>query len=228
MYDVLGRFRIWEPGCRFVPCFEDDGAIAGAPDGVLVASWRRNGEVIAVFGNQDGVDKVFSPKADFAALGMPPSVRAFDAETDEPLPNGEIRLPGWEYALVRYAASAPAQQGERLDLSSGWLTNAAYTAGVARYRAQGLAVSPGDRVQFTLNAKGRGAWAVGLYQYQDAQNGAWRGANLAHRVARSPDRACRAKAELVIPDGVRFVRPALVVGKNADVSFDALRISVNP
>ena len=35
------------------------------------------------------------------------------------------------------------------------------------------------------------------------------------------------KAEFVIPDGVRFVRPALVVGKDADVSFDALRISVN-
>lgn len=225
-YGVLGRFRIWEEGCRFVPCFEDDGAIAGAPDGVLVASWRRNGEVIGVFGNQDGRDKAFSPKVDFAALGLPPTARAFDAETDEPLPTGEIRLAGWDYALVRYATSVPVPQGERIDLSSGWVTNAAHTAGGALYRTQGFAVKPGDKVRFTLNAKGRGAWSVGLYQYQDEQKGGWRGANLAHRVARSPERACRAKAEFVIPDGVRFVRPALVVGKNADVTFDVLRMEV--
>lgn len=225
-YAVLGRFRVWEDGCRFVPCFEDDGAIGGVPDGVLIASWRRKGETIAVFGNKDGCAKSFVPQVNATMLGLPPNAVAIDAETDEPLPNGKVLLSGWDYTLVRYAQSVPEPKGDLIDLSSGWQTNSAYKAGIARYRAQGVPVQPGDRIRFSIKVKGRGAWSVGLYQYQDAQTGAWRGANLANRVARSPDRARAAKAEFVVPEGVRLVRPALVVSAGSEVSFDTMRMEI--
>ena len=47
----LAKFRIWEPECVFVPFWEDDGLLGKVPDGVLLSSYRRGDEVLAVIGN---------------------------------------------------------------------------------------------------------------------------------------------------------------------------------
>ena len=101
VYGVLGRFRVWDEGCRFVPFYDDDGAISCVPKGVLTASWRRKGEVLVVFGNLDGTEKKFRPKLDFARLGLPPNAKLCNAETDAWLPDGLVSLKGWNLALIR-------------------------------------------------------------------------------------------------------------------------------
>ena len=45
------EFRIWEPDCCFVPFWEDDGRLGRVPDGVLLSSYRRDNEALAVIGN---------------------------------------------------------------------------------------------------------------------------------------------------------------------------------
>ena len=226
VYGVLGRFRIWEDDCRFVPCFEDDGAVGGIPEGVLVASWRRTGETLVVFSNLDGKDKSFTPLLDRAALGLSASAKSYDAEGDDPLPDGRVRLPGWDFALVRYSESVPAPTGELLDLSSGWTTNASYKTGLARYHAKGVSANPGDTVRLILRVKGKGAWKAGIYQYQDRRNGVWKGDVLAQRIARSSERSRKETVEVRVADDVQIIRPVVIVMDGADVAFEEMRMEI--
>lgn len=212
---ILGRFRIWEPECRFVPCYEDDGAIAGMPKDVLVASWRRPGEVIAVFGNLTGEDCEFTPSLDRVRLGISDAARAFDAESDELLEGGRVRLAGWDFALVRYSAAEPKSKGELQDLNVGWNVNQAVKDNIARYRERPIVVSPGDKLHFTIKVRGRGGLATGIYQYSDKIKGTWMGAKQVWKEIRSAERDMTVKLEVEVAEGVRLVRPSFVIRSDA-------------
>ena len=56
----LSDFRIWEPDCRFVPFWEDDGRIGQAPEDVLMSSYRRGDEALVVLGNLTDVPQTVS------------------------------------------------------------------------------------------------------------------------------------------------------------------------
>ena len=100
----------WEDN-DFKAFYDDDGAMSGAPHGTLVASYRRPGRVLVLFGNSSGDDVTFSVNIDHTCLGLPADVRAYDAETGEPLADGQVRLKGWDLAMVLFAGEAPSSKG---------------------------------------------------------------------------------------------------------------------
>ena len=100
----LSKFEIWADDCDFKAFYDDDGAVAGAPKGVLVASYRRPGGVLAIFGNSTGEKLSFVPRLDGGRLGLPSGVAGRNAETGAPLAGGKVELKPWDLAIVLYAA----------------------------------------------------------------------------------------------------------------------------
>jgi hypothetical protein len=97
---VLGRFEVWSEDCAFVPFYENDGAVGGAPDNVIVGSYRRQGKVLAVFGNLSGETKKFRLSIKRTALGMGGTARFENAETGAELPGGEAEIAPYDVKLV--------------------------------------------------------------------------------------------------------------------------------
>lgn len=99
---VLGEFGIWKDDCSFVPFYDDDGAIGGVSGKVLVGSYRRRGEVLAVFGNLSGDDVAFVPKIDCGGLGISDAFTAVDAETGAVLKDRLVTLAPYDLRLVKF------------------------------------------------------------------------------------------------------------------------------
>jgi hypothetical protein len=104
---VLGRFEVWSEDCAFVPFYENDGAVGGAPDNVIVGSYRRKGEVLAVFGNLSGETKKFRVSLKRKALGMGGTARFENAETGAELPGGEAEIAPYDVKLVLISSADP-------------------------------------------------------------------------------------------------------------------------
>lgn len=98
--DVLGDFESWAEDCRFVPFYEDDGLISGAPDDVLLASYRRPGKVLVILGNRNEKRKTFKLSADLKQLGLPPGSRFINTETGKPLPDAQVTLEGCDLSMI--------------------------------------------------------------------------------------------------------------------------------
>lgn len=250
----LGRFGVWDSDCRFVACYDDDGKIGNVSPGVLVASWRKPREALVVFGNTDGSEKAFAPVIDFAALGLPPQSRLYDAETDLEIPGGRIVLPGWDYALVRVAAHGLPPPGTPVSFgksASGgvedWFFDTALKseATVAvldgkgrsgvRIRAKGdaqlccrkgIAVRKGDRLRLSVRAKGTGAWGAGVYYYRSDSDRTWLGSHIARRPRLTPGRAAKVTFDIPLDskDGTGCVCPVVFAGAGATVEIDDFRI----
>jgi hypothetical protein len=97
--DTFVKFETWADDCEFVAFYDDDGAVSGAPPGVLTASYRRPGRVLAIFGNTTGDDVEFTPRIDRARLGLPAGAAMYDAETGNAL-QGVLSLKGWDFAIM--------------------------------------------------------------------------------------------------------------------------------
>ena len=97
---ALGRFRIWEDECEFVPFYEDDGAVGGQPSSVLLGTYRRPGKVLAVFGNLSGEEVRFSLSVNHARLGLGRNAAPLDAETDKTLADGTVTIAPYDVRLV--------------------------------------------------------------------------------------------------------------------------------
>ncbi len=54
--ETPGGFGAWESDCRFTPYYAYDGSAGAMPPGIHVGTWRRNGRVLWVFGNQTAND----------------------------------------------------------------------------------------------------------------------------------------------------------------------------
>ena len=101
---VLGEFGIWEDDCSFVPFYDDDGAIGGVPASVIMGTYRRCGDVLAVFGNLSGKEVKFVPKMDYGGLGIPRTATGIDAETNVALDGGTVVIAPYDVRLVRFKA----------------------------------------------------------------------------------------------------------------------------
>ena len=97
---VLGKFEIWADDCEFVPFYENDGAVKGESEGVLVGTYRRKGRTLAVFGNRTDRDMAFKVQVDAARLGLRGPVTYADAETGDPVADGNIRLPAYDLRMI--------------------------------------------------------------------------------------------------------------------------------
>ena len=106
VYEALSRFGFYDDDCRFVPFFENDGAISGEPDGVLVASWRKPGAVLVVYANQTEKDVTFVPELDVARLGLTSGFRSVNAETRCEQANGVVTIPAYDFVLIECAVAA--------------------------------------------------------------------------------------------------------------------------
>ena len=104
---AIAKFGAFREDCRFVPFYDDDGAVADVPDGVIASTWRRPGRTLAVFGNMDGQKKRFSPVFNRSALMLAGDVELSDAESGRRLDGGEVRLEPWDFALVRIRSRKP-------------------------------------------------------------------------------------------------------------------------
>ena len=98
--EVLGAFEIWADDCEFVPFYENDGAVSGESEGVLVGTYRRKGKTLAIFGNQTGRDMKFGLRTDPVKLGLRTPVSYVNAETGEPVPGGVLELPAYDLRMV--------------------------------------------------------------------------------------------------------------------------------
>ncbi len=105
-YAILAAFRIWEPDCKYVPYYETDGAIAGVPEGVTFATYRRPGKVLLIFGNS-GEEKHFAFTADAKKLGLAPGTRFCNAETGEECPGGRVRLGKNDFMILTAGIRIP-------------------------------------------------------------------------------------------------------------------------
>ena len=97
---VLGRFKIWEDECEFVPFYEDDGAVSGQPSSVLIGTYRRSGKVLAIFGNLTGDEVRFQLSVDRARLKLARTAAPIDAETNSPLLDGVVTIAPYDVRLV--------------------------------------------------------------------------------------------------------------------------------
>jgi len=98
--EVLGRFRVWEDNCTFVPFYEDDGAVSGMPASVLLGSYRRAGKVLAIFGSLSRKSVSFRLSFDRSRLNLGAAYAPFDAETGKALPNGVVEIEPYDVKLV--------------------------------------------------------------------------------------------------------------------------------
>ena len=129
----LVKFEIWADDCGFTAFYDDDGAVSGAPAGVLTASYRRPGKVLAIFGNSTEKDVEFTPRIDRARLGVPAAARMYDAETGDLLP-GDVSIRGWDLAMVLFTTETPPPpRGRPVTFKAndkggvaGWNVNTAY------------------------------------------------------------------------------------------------------
>jgi hypothetical protein len=97
---VLGRFEIWSNDCTFVPFYEDDKAVGGAPEKVIVGSYRRRGRTLAIFGSLSGETVRFKLSLDCRRLGLGASPKIYDAETGAELAGGEVEIAPYDVKLV--------------------------------------------------------------------------------------------------------------------------------
>lgn len=98
--EVLGRFGIWEDDCTFVPFYENDGAVGGAPETVLAGSYRREGEVLAVFGNLTGEKVRFRLSLDSTRLKLDGKAAPVDAETGVELKDGTVEIAPYDLKML--------------------------------------------------------------------------------------------------------------------------------
>ena len=115
----LSKFEIWSDDCEFIAFYDDDGAVSGAPAGVLTASYRRPGKVLAIFGNSSGNDCEFAVRVDRKRLGLPADAKAYDGETGNPLNGGKIFLKGWDLAIVLFTTEPPTPKSTPVALKAG-------------------------------------------------------------------------------------------------------------
>ena len=97
---TLGKFGIWEDGCEFVPFYDDDGAVGGQPQTVLVGSYRKAGKVLAIFGNLSGEAAEFKLSIDRRKLKLAGALAPVNAETGETLAGGTVKLAPYDVMLV--------------------------------------------------------------------------------------------------------------------------------
>jgi hypothetical protein len=93
-------FEIWADDCEFVPFYENDGAVSGESEGVLVGTYRRKGKTLAIFGNQTGRDMRFGLRTDPVKLGIRTPVSYVNAETGEAIEGGVLELPAYDLRMV--------------------------------------------------------------------------------------------------------------------------------
>ena len=98
--EVLGRFGIWKDDCTFVPFYENDGAVGGAPETVLAGSYRREGEVLAVFGNLTGEKVRFRLSLDSIRLKLDGKAAPVDAETGVELKDGTVEIAPYDVKML--------------------------------------------------------------------------------------------------------------------------------
>ncbi len=101
----LVRFETWTDDCEFKAFFEDDHAIGGAPEGVLVGTYRKPGKVLAIFGDSRGKDVEFTLKVDAARLGLGKSFVFRDGESGAVLAGGKVTLPAWDLRIVEITSA---------------------------------------------------------------------------------------------------------------------------
>ena len=97
---VLGKFRVWEEDCEFVPFYEDDKAVGGTPDCVITGSYRRKGKVLAIFGNLSGETVKFDLEPNRMKLRLSGNAKPMDAETGTPLVGGKVEIAPYDVRLV--------------------------------------------------------------------------------------------------------------------------------
>jgi len=103
-FSMISRFETWSDDCGFVPYFEDDHAVSGVPEGVLMSSYRRPGKVMIMLGNL-GEEAKMTLKLDCAKLKLPAGVKLYNAETNEEIKGGALTLPRRDFAIL--LAGAP-------------------------------------------------------------------------------------------------------------------------
>ncbi|MBR6587943.1 MAG: hypothetical protein IKK82_11050, partial [Kiritimatiellae bacterium] len=97
---VLGKFRVWEDDCEFVPFYEDDKALGVSPECVITGSYRRKGKVLALFGNLSGETVKFDLEPNRMKLRLSGNAKPMDAETGTPLVGGKVEIAPYDVRLV--------------------------------------------------------------------------------------------------------------------------------
>ena len=103
VFSTISNFETWADDCEFVPYYEDDKAVTGAPKGVLLSSYRRGGKTLIVLGNL-GDEAKMTLSLDRAKLKLPPDAKIYNAETRQELVGGTLTLPRRDFAMLLVGA----------------------------------------------------------------------------------------------------------------------------
>ena len=98
-YGAMVHFGFFENDCRFVPDYDNDGAIGGIPTNVWIGSYRRQGKALAILGNQSGEEANFKLKVDGVRLGFRAPPCFADAETDVEM-TARVKIPAYDFRIV--------------------------------------------------------------------------------------------------------------------------------
>jgi hypothetical protein len=244
-FGVLGKFGVADENCRFIPYWENDGAIIGQPEYVKLSSWRKPGMMLVALGNQ--AEKA----AKFLLQTKDTGYSFFNAETGLELPNGKIELEAYDYMLVLACKIPPTWlpvvKNVKLsnDFQKGWTLNPApefkpfgtvqqtgpksvelkskgkYTA---IFTKEQIPLLEGEQLTMSATVSGSGSYMIGLYQYGNKVKWQWRGGIGSWRKASPSPRKIKITLTPNKTD-VRNVCVCLAVDKGATVTFSDLTVT---
>ena len=85
----MSRFGFFKPDSKFMPYWENDGAVSGVDAKKVLCSWfKRPNETLIILGNTIDTPQKIDLKIDLKKLGLPANTKAFDPETVK-----EIKFP---------------------------------------------------------------------------------------------------------------------------------------
>ena len=86
---IMSRFGFFKPDSKFMPYWENDGAVSGVDAKKVLCSWfKRPNETLIILGNTIDTPQKIDLKIDLKKLGLPANTKAFDPETGK-----EIKFP---------------------------------------------------------------------------------------------------------------------------------------
>jgi hypothetical protein len=115
-YDILGRFRTWSNDCRFIPWFENDGAIGVPPEtkGIILSSYRHPGETLIIIGNTDGKEKHFELSLNRLKLNLSKTARIYNAESAALIKDNIVTLSKYSFIILIVTDKKPKVPKQQL------------------------------------------------------------------------------------------------------------------
>lgn len=100
VYQKMSDFGCWNQDSHFVPYWENDAAFKSGHPGIVVSSYRRPGQVLAIVSNLKG-DGETALDIDWSKLGLKPGTPVVDLENGKVIDPHKLSIPEYDYRLLR-------------------------------------------------------------------------------------------------------------------------------